>query len=618
MADLKINRDINYINKDFSQFREQLINYSQTYFPNTYTDFSETSPGMMFMEQVAYVGDILSFYLDNQFQENFLQYSRQSENIYDLAYMFGYKPKLTSTSQTTLDIFQEVPSVFVSGEFQPDFQYCLTLDENTVFNSTTGIKFISEDKLDFTFSSSFSPTEITVAEVLNGQPIYYQLKKQLKVISSEIQTTQFDVNGPTPFQTFKINNDNIVGILDIFDSDGNEWSEVDYLGQEMVFDSVKNTNVNDPNSNKSTPYLLKLKKVSRRFISRVVNSNEYVIQFGVGSPSDTTEEIIPNPNNVGIGLPFKKDKLTTAYSPTNFLYTGTYGIAPSNTVLTVRYLIGGGVLSNVDANSITSLTTPQNLKFTQREGINQNTGNYVFNSFNFTNPNAATGGGGKETLEEIRQNTMMMAATQKRAITPNDYLVRALSMPANFGTISKAHIELPKVKDNQVSTIETLNLFVLTQNSTGQLSYPNKTIKNNLRTYLSQYRMIGDNIEIRNAFIINIQIDFEIIVLPGFSNSEVLIDVISKLKNHFQINKWQINQPIFIRNLYVMVDQCKGVQTVNNISISNKAGSNSGYSEFSYDIPTATQNNVIYPSLDPSIFELRYPDSDIRGRVVSL
>ena len=618
MANLKINRDINYINKDFSQFREQLINYSQTYFPNTYTDFSETSPGMMFMEQVAYVGDILSFYLDNQFQENFLQYSRQSENIYDLAYMFGYTPKLTSVSQTTLDVFQEIPAIFDGGEYKPDFRYALILEENSAFTSNTGIEFIAEDKLDFSFSSSFSPTEITVAEVLNGNPVYYQLKKQLRVISATIQTSTFNVNGPEPFQTFQINNDNIVGILDVFDSDGNEWSEVDYLGQETIFDSVKNTNVNDPNSDKDTPYLLKLKRVSRRFISRVINSDQYVIQFGVGSPLDTTEEIIPNPNNVGIGLPFKKDKLTTAYSPTNFLYTGTYGIAPSNTILTVRYLVGGGVTSNVDSNSITTLSTTQKLKFNQQSSLSQNTANYIFGSFNLTNPSAATGGGGKETLEEVRQNTMMAAAAQKRAITPNDYLIRALSMPSNFGSIFKAHIELPKIKDNQVSTLETLNLFVLTQNNEGQLNYANKTLKNNLRTYLSQFRMIGDNIEIRDAFIINITVDFEIIVLPGFNNSEVLIDVINKLKTHFQLDKWQINQPIFVKDLFVMIDKCKGVQTVNNVIISNKAGSNSGYSEYAYDIPTATQNDIIYPSLDPSIFELRYPDNDIRGRVVPL
>jgi hypothetical protein len=617
MANLTINRDVNYINKDFSQFREQLINYSQTYFPNTYTDFSETSPGMMFMEQTAYVGDVLSFYLDNQFQENFIQYARQSNNIYDLAYMFGYKPKLTSTSQTTLDIFQQLPSIFDGSTYKPDFRYTLNIKENSTFSSNTGINFISQDFLDFSFSSSFDPTEITISQTLNNNPQYYQLKKSLKVISADIQTQEFIFTNPEPFQTKNLGGSNIIKILDIFDSDGNEWYEVDYLGQETCLKSIKNTNVNDPNSSKDVPYLLRLEQVPRRFVTRINNKKEMEIQFGVGSPLSTTEEIIPNPNNVGLGLPFKKDKLTTAFSPTNFLYTGTYGIAPSNTTLTVRYLVGGGVSSNIPSNNVTNLISTSNLQFNQ-SNLTNTTAEYVFSSFNLTNPEASMGGGGGDTLEEVRQNTIMMASTQNRAVTSDDYLIRALSMPADFGSITKAHIDLPKIKDNQVSTIETLNLFVLSQNSSGQLDYASNTLKNNLRTYLSQYRVIGDNIEIRDAFIINIAIDFEIIVLPEFNNNEVLLKCVEALKSHFQIDKWQVNQPIIIRDLYIKLDKIKGVQTVNNVEITNKAGSSLGYSEYSYDIPIATQNKVIYPSLDPSIFEVRYPNSDIKGRVIPL
>jgi hypothetical protein len=228
------------------------------------------------------------------------------------------------------------------------------------------------------------------------------------------------------------------------------------------------------------------------------------------------------------------------------------------------------------------------------------------------------GGGGGDTLEEIRQNTMMMASSQKRAVTQDDYLIRALSMPANYGSITKAHIETPKLRDNQVSTIETLNLFILSQNSNGQLDYASSTLKNNLRTYLSQYRVIGDSIEIRDAFIINIAVDFDIVVLPEFNNNEVLISCVQSLQEHFRISKWQINQPIIIRDLYIMLDKIKGVQTVKNINITNKSGTTSGYSTYAYNIPVATQNKVIYPSLDPSVFEVRYPDSDIKGRVVPL
>jgi hypothetical protein len=212
----------------------------------------------------------------------------------------------------------------------------------------------------------------------------------------------------------------------------------------------------------------------------------------------------------------------------------------------------------------------------------------------------------------------MLVSSQKRSVTADDYLIRALSMPSDYGNISKAYIEQPKLTDNQVSTIETLNLYVLSLNSDGQLNYANNTLKNNLRTYMSQYRMIGDNIEIRDAFIINIGIDFEIIVLPEYNNNEVLLKCINELKSYFDISKWQLNQPILLKNLYIMLDKITGVQTIKNISIKNFAGTSLGYSQYAYDISAATQNQVIYPSLDPSIFEIRYPDTDIKGKVVPL
>jgi len=611
-----VNRDIKYINRDFSEFRSRLIEYSRTYFPSTYNDFSPTSPGMMFMEQASYVGDILSFYLDNQFQENFIQYAQQTNNIFDLAYMFGYKPKTTGVAQTTIDFYQQLPAKTVSGSVIPDYDYALTLKENTSVSSQNGINFLIQDRIDFSISSSQDPTEISVYQISGNTPQYFLLKKSRTAISSTINVQTFDFTTPTPFNSVDLNSSNIVKILDVFDSDGNQWYEVDHLGQEMVLDSIKNTNVNDPNSDKNTPYLLKLKKVARRFATRFTSLQNLQIQFGAGSPENVTEEITPNPNNVGLGLPFKKDKLTQAYSPLNFLYTGTYGIAPSSTSLTVRYLTGGGVNSNIAAGTLTSLNT-SNASF-NNPTLNSTTANYIFNTLASTNPIAAAGGRGGDTLEEIKQNTLMLVSSQKRSVTADDYLIRALSMPSDYGAISKAYIEQPKLTDNQVSTIETLNLYVLSLNSNGQLDYANNTLKNNLRTYLSQYRMIGDNIEIKDAYVINIGVDFEIIVLPEYNNSEVLLSCISELQNYFQIDKWQLNQPIFLKNLYIMLDKIKGVQTVKNINIKNLAGTSIGYSQYAYDTTAATQNSVIYPSLDPSIFEIRYPSIDIKGKVVPL
>ena len=611
------NRDIKYINRDFSDFRQRLIEFSKSYFPNTYNDFSATSPGMMFMEQSAYVGDVLSFYLDNQLQENFIQYAQQTNNIYELAYMFGYKPKISTAAQATIDFYQQLPSINDgTGNYVPDYNYALIVNDNTTVSSTEGASFIIQDKIDFSVTSSQDPTEISVYQVAGNIPQYFLLKKSRNAISATIETQTFTFGDPVQFDTIDISTNDFIKILDIVDSDGNTWYEVDHLGQEMVLDSIKNTNINDPNLSGDIPYLLRLKKVARRFVTRAFSNTQIQIQFGAGSPSDIDEEITPNANNVGLGLPFEKDKLTTAYSPVNFLYTGTYGIAPSNTTLTVRYLTGGGVGSNVAANTLTQVSL-DGVKFGQTN-LDANTANYIYSSISSNNPQSADGGKSGDTIEEVRQNTLALVASQQRSVTADDYLIRALSMPSDFGAVTKAYIEQPKLTDDQVSTIETLNLYVLSQNANGQLDYAGDTLKNNLRTYLSQYRMIGDNIEIRNAFIINIAVNFEIIVLPEYNNSEVLLACISTLQNYFNINNWQLNQPILMRDLYVMLDKIKGVQTVKDISITNKAGTISGYSQYAYDITAATQNQVIYPSLDPSIFEVRYPNLDIKGKVVPL
>jgi hypothetical protein len=610
------NRDIKYINRDFSDFRARLIEYARTYFPQTYNDFSATSPGMMFMEQAAYVGDVLSFYLDNQFQETFTQYAQQTNNVFELAYMFGYKPKTTGVANTTITLYQQVPSKLVSGEYVPDYDYALTVGENSLVTTPNGQSFLIQDKADFSVSSSQDPTSVTVYQIAGSVPQYYLLEKTRKAISAEIKTLNLTFGSPEQFTTINVNDTNIIKVLDVIDSDGNKWYEVNHLGQEMVLDTIKNTNVNDPNTNGDTPYLLRLKKVARRFATRFTSLSNLQMQFGAGAPNDVTEEITPNADNVGIGLPFEQDKLTAAYSPTNFLYTGTYGIAPSNTTLTVRYLTGGGVSSNVNSGTLTALNK-SNTSF-NNINLNSTTANYIFGSLTSTNLTAASGGKGGDTLEEIRQNTLALVASQQRSVTADDYLIRALSMPSDYGAISKALIEQPKLTDNQVSTIETLNLYVLSLNSQGQLDYASSTLKSNLRTYLSQYRMIGDNIEIRDAFIINIGVDFDIIVLPEYNNSEVLLACITALQDYFRIDKWQINQPILLRDLYILLDKISGVQSVKTISISNKAGNTLGYSQYAYDITGATQNQVIYPSLDPSIFEIRYPNTDIKGKVVPL
>jgi hypothetical protein len=405
------------------------------------------------------------------------------------------------------------------------------------------------------------------------------------------------------------------------DNNGNIWYEVPNLAQENVFDTIRNTNFNDPNYSSDTevPYLLQLKQVQRRFATRFLNEGTLQLQFGAGDPSLTDEEIIPNPDNVGLGLPFEKTKITTAFSPTNFVFTGTYGIAPSNITLTVRYLTGGGVQSNVDSGTITNIDTTNVVFLTPNLSNTGNLANNIFNSLASNNPLAADGGQDGDTIEELRQNALGNFQNQLRTVTQQDYLVRALSMPSNLGVISKAYTQPSKIGEYQPGELPTvLDLYVLSYDINKNLRTASSTLKKNLQTYLSEYRMINDSIRIKDAFVINIGVTFNIIVLPNYNNSEVLTKCINSLADYFNIDKWQINEPIILKDLYILLDKVEGVQTVKNVSINNLTGLSLGYSDYAYDVPGATLNDVVYPSIDPMIFEVKNPNTDIKGRVVPL
>jgi len=620
MADLK--RDIRYIDRDFNQFRNALINYSKTYFPDTFNDFSDTSTGMLFMEMASYVGDVLSFYLDNQIQETFIQKARQQENLYQMAYLLGYEPKVTTAASVNIDFFQQVPAKLEGGEYVPDYDYAMIIPENTQITSNidSSQQFLIEDVVDFSASGSLDPTTVSVYQISGVNPTFYLLKKSRKAISATINTIDFTFTAAERFDSRTIKASNIIGVLDCKDTDDNEWYEVPNMAQENVYDTIRNTNTNDPTYNieEDAPYLLQLKQVQRRFVTRFLDSGSLQIQFGAGSTKNNDETIIPNPDNVGLGLPFERDQLTTAFSPLNFIFTNTYGIAPYNTTLTFRYLTGGGVSSNVEAGTLTVLDDT-NFTFVNPNLADTALANTIFASVSANNPLAADGGQDGDTIEELRLNAVGNFQNQLRAVTKEDYLIRTLSMPSNLGTIAKAYAIPTKIADYQPGELPTiLDLYVLTYDADKKLRSASSLIKRNLRTYLAEYRMINDSIKIKDAFVINIEVVFDIIVLPNYNNSEVLTRCIDSLSNYFDIDDWQINQPILFSDLFVLLDKVEGVQTVKNIQINNLTGVALGYSDFAYDIPGATIDGVVYPSIDPMIFEVKFPNSDIKGRVVPI
>jgi hypothetical protein len=624
-----IQKDIRYSNRDFNSLKKSLIDFSKNYFPDTYQDFNETSPGMLFLEMAAYVGDVLSFYTDVTLQESMILFANERQNILNIAHSLGYAPKNRVAANTVLDVFQVVPAKKVGLEIVPDYDYAMAIEPGMRVSPTTDgtITFRTIDYIDFKSSSSFDSTEVTPYEIDNttGEVTFWLLRKQAKAISGTIRSSTFSAGDPKPYDKFTIEETDIIEILYAIDTEGNKWEHVPNLAQDTVFEPVLNIPRNDSQLSKyrsETPYLLKLRRVPRRFTSRQMANGNVEIQFGAGISDVDDELLIPNPDLVGGALPMTNPNLSINIDPSNFLYTKTYGLAPNNTTLTFFYTIGGGTEDNVPSEVLNNVLN--RIVILDSTGLDPVLYGQIVSSLAVTNPRPATGGKFQEDIQEIRQNAVASFAAQNRAVTKEDYIIRAYSLPSKYGSIAKAYItkDTQLTKDSifnsdRVQNDLALNFYVLGYDVNGKLTTVNNATKENLKNYLNWYRILTDAINIRDAYIINVGVNFDIITLPDQNSNQVVLRCIERLKQYFDVNKWQINQPIAISNIYTELDRVPGVQTVVNVKIRNLSDTNLGYSPHAYNIEQATKDGVLFPSLDPSIFEIKYPNNDIVGRARS-
>ena len=610
-------RDIKYINRGFSDFRSQLIEYSKNYFSDTYNDFSPTSPGMMFIEMASYVGDVLSFYQDTQLQETFLQHAKDPGNLYSLAYMMGYKPKISNASEVELEISLTVAASGSAPNIRPDFTEAGSLEQNSTLkaSSNSATEFVLQKTVDFNFSSSFDPTIVSITGLDgNNDPTEFTLTKKAKAFSSKVITKTYSIDTVEKFKTITIEDENIIGILSVVDENDNTYYEVPFLGQDTVFTEA----TNGSNDSNIVPNSLSLLKVPRRFVSRFNSNGNLQIQFGAGITGDDDSEITPNPLNVGMGTAQGISKIDIAYDPSNFLFTQAYGLAPpAGTTLTVKYLKGGGISANVPSGTVTNFISAQTTPDT--DGFR--------NRLSATNPQPAAGGKDGDTVEELRQNSLRAFNEQGRVVSLKDYAIRALSLPPRLGSLSKAYAIQDQLT-NTNSDVDTLidsnplsiSLYTLSEDINGNLVTASTTLKENLKKYLSQYIMITDSVNIKDAFIVNIGVQFEILPLPNFIGRDVLLTCTNRLIDYFDISKWSINQPVNFSPIYTLLDRVRGVQSIQSFKIINKSGtiSNRTYSEYAYDVEGATRGNIVYPSLDSCIFEVKFPTQDIQGRITVL
>ncbi len=662
-------KNINYLGKDFESFKQNLIEFTKTYFPNSYSDFNEASPGMVFVEQASAIGDVLAFYQDTQLKESMMAHATERKNVMALAQTMGYKPKVTSPAVTTLTIYQLVPAGNAPN-YEIDSRFYLKIKNGLTVESTSNpsITFITTDSVDF---SNPTDREIEVYERdgNTGVPVRYLVSKKVKAISG--RRVNKTISFPSEYQeyiTTTLDDTNVISISSVTSDGGNlKWYEVPYLAQESIFVEQANSGANTELSqySGSVPYILEVQKVPNRFSVKVNSDNTMDLQFGSGNNALPDETILPNTKNIGLGLANSIQRLNQGIDPSNFLKTNTFGIAPNGKTLSIDYLIGGGVESNVNQGDLTNI---RNIEFEEDLlSFNSSSDLAVYNAAKVTvaveNLESAVGGRGAESIEEIRQNAIAMFGSQNRAVTRQDYMVRALSMPERYGSVAKVYVSPDGEVDNnspasilaspqniaefvnivddlkdksrqdiqrelvkyltqkktaiaEVNNPFAINMYVLGYDQNKKLTTLNQAIKQNLKTYLGEYRMITDGVNIIDGFIVNIGVDFEIICYQNYNKSEVLSACLTELQSYFEIDNWTFNKPINISEIELILANVEGVMSVPLVKINNLCAGDGNYSPNKYNIDTATKGKIVYPSLDPCIFEVKYPNKDIKGRAL--
>ncbi len=749
--------NVNYLNKDFGALKQSLMDYAKSYFPNTYKDFNETSPGMMLLEMNAYVGDVLSFYVDQQYREMLLPLAEERRNIINLATMFGYKVKPIIPSYVNLTFTQILDAdandtskvdYSTGGIFNPSIQVKGTENE---------IIFETLDVLDFKITSSADTQTINSYDSTTGLADSYVCERVVRAVSGKEKSTTFTIGAPEKFKKLTISDTNLIDIISCIDSNGNNWYEVDFLAQDKVpiethytndsnRSSPYHNNLSGETSEIAVPYSLSYIKTSKRFTRETNSDNTTSLVFGNGILKDGTlvDDGYIDIQQLGITLPGQYDDLSESIDPLLGDEYSTLGETPNNTTLTIKYRVGGGINSNVPSGELTVI----------QDGTVANGSGATISDITVTNKLPARGGKDEETIDEIREKTKAFFATQNRCVTKEDYEARLMHMSSKFGNIAKVYVSridnsdgenlqatefsnalsstenrslsfVRNIRDNihlqiinapqdgggnylineqlvgrlndyifnyeldqhsqdnaasqnfntlntysDLTTFSTnyINIYILAYNDNKQLvgnpiqqgtSIP-QSLLHNIKTYLDNFKILTDGITIDNGYIVNFGVFFDIVAEKYANKQQVKIKCIEKIREYFNTDKMQFNQPIYKSQLEFELMGVEGVRSLNHLTITqqndfyykdadgqfngtademlssptylyafnseldNGDGTYGGFEEsgttgygYFYDFDAATVDGIIRPPepTTPAVFELKNPNENIQGRV---
>tara|TARA_R110000824_G_scaffold91669_5_gene222935 strand:+ start:323 stop:2125 length:1803 start_codon:yes stop_codon:yes gene_type:complete len=591
---------IKYTSRDFNSIKKDLVEYAKRYYPESYRDFSENSFGSLMIENIAYIGDILSFYLDYQVNESFLDTATEYNNVIRHGRQMGYKFRGATSAYGECDFYVEIPSNTIG--LGPDTTYIPILKKGAIVSSIEGGSYVLTEDLNFN-----NPSNITVVGQQNtttGRPTTYIIKAPGKVVSGEFGTEEVVVGNFERFKKLKLVTTDIVEIISVFDNEGHEYFEVDYLSQDVVYRDVLNRN--RISSDDEPAAILKPYSAPRRFTMERTRRNTF-LQFGYGSDSEVNKSTLLDPTEVVMQLHGKDYTSDTTFDPTKLLDTDKFGISPSNTTLVIRYRRNVSGATNASAGSINKIgefslqfKDPSSLTAAKRGTVNR--------SLEVSNNDPIVGNVSNPSRAQLKETISGVFAAQNRAVTEQDYKSLIYAMPPQFGGVKRCAL----YRDSD-SFRRNLNLYILSEDNNGYLTTSNNTIKENLKTWIGQNKIINDTIDILDAKIINIQIEFKAVSAVGADKFNVQTNAISRLKALYT-TKFDIGQPFDISEAYNVLNKTRGIVDVTNVRVTNKFGGE--YSNIGYNIRENTSADGRYIDMPKNvILEIKFLDTDIKGTI---
>ena len=594
MSDKKIL--VNYTNRDFNSIKRDLEEHARRYYPDTYKDFSENSFGSYILDTVSYVGDMLSFYLDYQVNESFLETAVEYENVRRLARNTGYN-FTGRPAAFGMATFYVIIDANTSG-LGPDRSLIPILKTGTEVRATTGTTFVLTEDVDF----GNPKNEVIAArfDSTTGKPSSYAIRAQGQVKSTVLFRTTSTVGAYARFSKVKIGTPAIAEIKSVIDSEGHEYYQVEHLSQDVIY-----INTTNPNAlSDGVPEIMKAKIVPRRYVLVQDETGTY-LQFGYGTDEEITTTDIADPSQVALKMTGRPYITDTAFDPTKLLDSNTLGVAPANTTLTILYYQNDSDSVNVAQGNLTTISI-SSMTFPNADGIRDSLQSGVRTSLEVSNDEAIVGNTALPTSEEIRYRSYAAKAAQQRSVTRNDYEAYIYMMPPGFGSIKRA-----AVINDPSSSNRRLSIYVISEDSNGNLIASNSTIKQNVKSWLNKNKMLNDNIDIYDTTILNIGFDYEIMVHPTKDKIEVLNAVNARLRNELS-NKMYVGEPFYLTNIYSIINKVDGVVDTTRVIPVIKDGT--GYNSAPVTIEEMKSNDGTYLKAPRNvIFEIKNLNADIKG-----